>query len=138
LTRDDVDEPAAASSSVLIEDLFRREYAHLVTALARALGAHNIQLVEDVVHDALLSAMSAWRFGLPEDPKAWIIRAAHNRAIDVIRREQRLGTVLSKLATPTELTDTIEAALDPAAAALAVRTVAQGDRPGVPRRHPHD
>jgi RNA polymerase sigma factor (sigma-70 family) len=115
LTRDDVDEPAAASSSVLIEDLFRREYAHLVTALARALGAHNIQLVEDVVHDALLSAMSAWRFGLPEDPKAWIIRAAHNRAIDVIRREQRLGTVRSKLATTTELIDTIEAALAPAA-----------------------
>jgi RNA polymerase sigma factor (sigma-70 family) len=110
-----VNDPPAAASAELVEDLFRREYAHLVSALARVLGAGNIQLTEDVVHDALLSAMSAWRFGLPQDPRAWIIRAAHNRAIDIIRREQRHGTLLPKLATTTELTDTIEAALAPAA-----------------------
>jgi RNA polymerase sigma factor (sigma-70 family) len=98
-----------------VEDLFRREYAHLVSALVRVLGVRNIHLAEDVVHDALLSAMSAWRFGLPRDPKAWIIRAAHHRAIDIIRREQRLGTLLPKVATTTELTDTIDTALAPAA-----------------------
>jgi RNA polymerase sigma factor (sigma-70 family) len=110
---DDVDEPPAPASAELVEDLFRREYAHLVSALVRVLGAHNIQLAEDVVHDALLSAMNAWRFGLPRDPKAWIIRAAHNRAIDIIRREQRHGTLLSTVATTTELTETVEAALAP-------------------------
>jgi RNA polymerase sigma factor (sigma-70 family) len=110
-----VDEPTSPASAELVEDLFRREYAHLVSALARFLGADNIQLAEDVVQDALLNAMSAWRFGLPEDPKAWIIRAAHNRAIDLIRREQRHRTLLAKVATTTEVTDTIEAALAPAA-----------------------
>jgi RNA polymerase sigma-70 factor (ECF subfamily) len=110
-----VDEPTAPGSAELVEDLFRREYAHLVSALVRVLGAHNIQLAEDVVQDALLSAMNAWRFGLPQDPKAWIVRAAHNRAIDIIRREQRHGTLLPKVATTIELTDTIEAALAPAA-----------------------
>lgn len=59
--------------------------------------------------------MQAWRFGLPRDPKAWIIRAAHNRAIDIIRREQRRRSFLPELATTTALTDTIEAALAPAA-----------------------
>jgi RNA polymerase sigma factor (sigma-70 family) len=103
------------SAEELVEDLFRREYGHLVSALARVLGPNNIQLAEDVVHDALLSAMSAWRFGLPRDPKAWIIRAAHNRAVDIIRREQRHDTLLPKVATTTELTDTIDAALAPAA-----------------------
>jgi RNA polymerase sigma factor (sigma-70 family) len=98
-----------------VEDLFRREYAHLVSALVRVLGAHHIQLAEDVVHDALVSAMSAWRFGLPRDPKAWIIRAAHNRAIDIIRREQRHGRLLPEVASTTELTDSVEAALAPAA-----------------------
>jgi RNA polymerase sigma-70 factor (ECF subfamily) len=110
-----VDEPTAASSSELVEDLFRREYAHLLSALTRALGPSNIPLAEDVVHDALLSAMHAWRFGLPRDPKAWIIRAAHNRAIDIIRRERRHRFLVSELAAGVTLTDTIDAALAPSA-----------------------
>jgi RNA polymerase sigma factor (sigma-70 family) len=104
-----------ADSAALVEDLFRREYAHLVSALARALGPSNLPLAEDVVHDALVSAMQAWRFGLPRDPKAWIIRAAHNRAVDVIRRERRRQELLPELAGAAELTDTIEAALAPSA-----------------------
>jgi RNA polymerase sigma factor (sigma-70 family) len=107
-------QPAAAAPTVLVEDLFRREYAHLVSALTRALGPSNIPLAEDVVHDALVSAMRAWRFGPPQDPKAWIIRVAHNRAIDIIRREQRHRSLLPALATTTALSDTIDAALAPA------------------------
>ena len=105
----------AASSTELVEDLFRKEYAHLVSALTRVLGPSNIPLAEDVVHDALVSAMHAWRFGLPQDPKAWIIRAAHNRAIDVIRREQRHRSLLPELATTTALAGTIDAGLAPGA-----------------------
>ena len=107
--------PAAVSSTELVEDLFRKEYAHLVSALTRVLGPSSVPLAEDVVHDALVSAMHAWRFGLPQDPKAWIIRAARNRAIDIIRREQRHRSFLPELATTTALTGTIEAALAPAA-----------------------
>lgn len=103
------------SSAELVEDLFRKEYAHVVSALVRVLGPSNIPLAEDVVDDALVSAMQAWRFGIPQDPKAWIIRAAHNRAIDIIRREQRHRTFLPELATTSALTDTIDAALAPAA-----------------------
>jgi RNA polymerase sigma factor (sigma-70 family) len=111
-----VDERAAAASPTeLVEDLFRQEYAHLVSALTWVLGPSSIPLAEDVVHDALVSAMHAWRFELPRDPKAWIIRAAHNRAIDIIRREQRHRSFLPELATTTVLSDTIEAALAPAA-----------------------
>lgn len=106
--------PAEGAPTVLVEDLFRREYAHLVSALTRGLGPSNLQLAEDVVQDALVSAMHAWRFGPPRDPKAWIIRAAHNRAIDIIRRDQRHRSFLPELATTTALADTIEAALAPA------------------------
>ncbi|MGZ3423306.1 MAG: RNA polymerase sigma factor [Polyangiales bacterium] len=80
-------------SASVIEDLFRRESAHLVSALARLLGPSNIALAEDVVHDALVSAMQAWRFGIPDHPKAWILQVAKNRAIDVIRRERRLQSL---------------------------------------------
>jgi predicted RNA polymerase sigma factor len=90
--------PATPSSTELVEELFRREYARLVSALTRVVGPSNIPLAEDVVHDALLSAMHAWRSGLPRDPKAWIVPAAHNCAIDIIRREQRHRSLLPELA----------------------------------------
>jgi RNA polymerase sigma-70 factor (ECF subfamily) len=109
------DEPAGASSAELVADLFRREYGHLVSALTRVLGPSSIPLAEDVVQDALVSAVHAWRFGLPRDPKAWIIRAARNRAVDIIRREQRGRLLLPELATAAALAGTIEAALAPAA-----------------------
>jgi RNA polymerase sigma factor (sigma-70 family) len=73
-----------------VEDLFRRESVHLVAALTRLFGPSNLALVEDVVHDALVAAMQAWRFALPENPKAWLLQTAKNRAIDVIRRDRRL------------------------------------------------
>ena len=40
--------PATVSSTELVEDLFRREYAHLVSALTRVLGPSNIPLAEVV------------------------------------------------------------------------------------------
>jgi RNA polymerase sigma factor (sigma-70 family) len=59
--------------------------------------------------------MHAWRFGPPRDPKAWIVRAARNRAIDVIPRERRGASLLPELANIGTVTDTIDAALAPAA-----------------------
>lgn len=103
----------ALSSLGLVEDLFRNEHAHLVAALTRTLGPANLQLAEDVVQDALVSAMQAWRFGPPRDPKAWIVRAARNRAIDIIRRERRAISLLPELASLTAATDTLDAALAP-------------------------
>jgi RNA polymerase sigma factor (sigma-70 family) len=103
------------SSIGLVEDLFRTEHAHLVAALTRTLGASNLPLAEDVVQDALVSAMQAWRFGPPRDPKAWIVRAARNRAVDIIRRERRGMSLLPELASTSAATDTIDAALAPAA-----------------------
>src|ERR671934_109018 len=99
----------------LVEDLFRNEHAHLVAALTRILGPSNLPLAEDVVQDALVRAMHAWRFGPPHDPKAWIVRAARNRAIDIIRRERRGASLLRELASLTAASDTIDAALAPAA-----------------------
>jgi RNA polymerase sigma factor (sigma-70 family) len=99
----------------LVEDLFRNEHAHLVAALTRTLGPSNLPLAEDVVQDALVSAMHAWRFGPPRDPKAWIVRAARNRAIDIIRHEWRGASLMPELASMGAVTDTIDAALAPEA-----------------------
>jgi RNA polymerase sigma-70 factor (ECF subfamily) len=105
-------EPSAIG---LVEDLFRNEHAHLVAALTRTLGSSNLALAEDVVQDALVSAMQAWRFGPPRDPKAWIVRAARNRAIDIVRRERRGMSLLPDLANMAAVADSIDAALAPEA-----------------------
>jgi RNA polymerase sigma-70 factor (ECF subfamily) len=91
-----------ASVDELVEDFFRRESAHLLSALARLLGPSNLALAEDVVQDALLGAMQAWRFGPPDNPRAWILQVAKNRAIDLIRRDRRLERAPSEEGTELE------------------------------------
>ena len=93
----------------LVEDLFRRESAHLVAALVRLFGPSNVALAEDAVHDALVTAMQAWRVGVPHDPKAWILQVAKNRAIDVLRRERRLQGVDEALAGAVDFALSAEA-----------------------------
>ncbi|HEX4340671.1 MAG TPA: sigma-70 family RNA polymerase sigma factor [Polyangiaceae bacterium] len=99
----------------LVRDLFRRESGHLVSALVRLLGPSNLALAEDVVHDALLSAMQAWRFGVPDNPKAWILQVAKNRAIDVIRRGRRLDALRPQLDVEQGLAGALELGLSPEA-----------------------
>src|SRR5262249_55906014 len=45
----------------------------------------------------------------------WIVKAARNRAIDIIRRERRRTSLLPELASVTTVADTIDAALAPEA-----------------------
>jgi RNA polymerase sigma-70 factor (ECF subfamily) len=94
----------------LVEDLFRRESAHLVSALVRLLGPSHLALAEHVVQDALIAAMDAWRFGPPRDPKAWILQVAKRRAIDVIRRDKRLEPLPPVLESEWTLTGTVATA----------------------------
>jgi RNA polymerase sigma factor (sigma-70 family) len=103
---------AEVDATELVEHLFRRESGHLVAALTRLLGPSHLALAEDVVQDALLSAMQAWRFALPRDPKAWILQTAKNRAIDLIRRDRRL-TLRSEFESDSTLAGTVGSALAP-------------------------
>jgi RNA polymerase sigma factor (sigma-70 family) len=62
----------------------------MVPYLTRILGLGRLDLAEDVVQDTLCRAMEAWSVhGVPENPSAWLMRAARNRAIDLIRRDQQ-------------------------------------------------
>ena len=83
--------PASATDvDAALDLLFRRRSAQLTATLARILGLHELDLVEDVVQDAFVQAMRRWpRSGIPADPGAWILRVAKNRAIDVLRRQGR-------------------------------------------------
>ncbi len=72
----------------LVEHLFRHQSGQLVSTLTRFFGVENLDLVEDVVQETLLKALQQWRFrGVPKNPSAWILQAARNQAIDVLRRQ---------------------------------------------------
>lgn len=64
----------------------------MTATLVRILGAGRIDLIEDVVQEALLAALRHWpRDGIPANPTAWLIQVAKRRAVDVIRRERMVG-----------------------------------------------
>lgn len=70
------------------EHLFRKESGRLVSILTGLFGMHNLALAEDVVQDAFCRALETWKFhGVPENPSAWLLTTARNRALDVLRRE---------------------------------------------------
>jgi RNA polymerase sigma factor (sigma-70 family) len=71
-----------------VDHLFRREAGKMVPYLTRILGIGRLDLAEDVVQDTLCRAMETWPVhGVPENPSAWLMRVARNRAIDLIRRD---------------------------------------------------
>ena len=65
----------------------------MVAALARLFGLQNLELAEDVVQDAFCRALEVWKIrGIPENPSAWLMTTARNRALDVLRRERTART----------------------------------------------
>lgn len=58
----------------------------MVAVLGRIFGLQQLELIEDVVQDAFLSALRAWREAIPANPEGWLMQAAKNKAIDSIRR----------------------------------------------------
>lgn len=69
---------------------FREESGKLLASVINLLGAANLDFAEDIVQDTMLAALNQWRFGLPENPRAWLYRVAKNKTIDFIRRHRRI------------------------------------------------
>jgi RNA polymerase sigma-70 factor (ECF subfamily) len=80
------------------DHLFRRESGRMIATLTRIFGVHNLALAEDVVQDAFCRALETWKFhGMPENPSAWLMATAKNRALDVLRRERTARTFAPEL-----------------------------------------
>jgi RNA polymerase sigma-70 factor (ECF subfamily) len=71
------------------EHFFRHEFGRIVATLTRLFGVSNLALAEDVTQDAFCRAMETWKIrGLPNNPSAWLMTTAKNRALDILRRER--------------------------------------------------
>ena len=70
----------------LIDHLFRHHYGRMVASLTRILGPQQMDLVEDLVSEALLRALRVWPYqGVPDHPEAWLVQVARNLALDALR-----------------------------------------------------
>lgn len=72
----------------LVDHLFRREAGKMVAVLTKLFGLPNIETAQDIVQETLLSALNAWKLNVPDDPRAWLYRAAKNRLLDHLRRDR--------------------------------------------------
>jgi RNA polymerase sigma-70 factor (ECF subfamily) len=72
------------TGSVALERIYREHRARMLAALVRALG--DFELAEDALQDACALALSRWGETVPDDPVAWLLTAARNRAVDRLRR----------------------------------------------------
>ena len=80
------------------EHLFRRESGRMVAALSRIFGLDNLALAEDVVQDVFCRALEVWKLrGVPENPSAWLMASAKNRAVDLLRREEKARRLVPEL-----------------------------------------
>jgi RNA polymerase sigma factor (sigma-70 family) len=77
---------AGAATNQAIEAVWRIESARLVAGLARMV--RDVGLAEDLAQDALVAALERWpESGVPDNPGAWLMATAKNRAIDLARRQ---------------------------------------------------
>lgn len=71
-----------------LELVFRREWGRAVAVVTRVTG--DLGAAEDAVQEAFTEALERWSTGPPPDePRAWLITVARNRALDQLRREAR-------------------------------------------------
>jgi RNA polymerase sigma factor (sigma-70 family) len=72
-----------------VEAVWRIESPRLLAGLARL--TRDVGIAEDLAQEALLAALERWpQTGVPDNPGAWLMAVAKNRALDLLRRAKRL------------------------------------------------
>ncbi|MFI6322819.1 sigma-70 family RNA polymerase sigma factor [Nonomuraea sp. NPDC050556] len=75
-----------------LDAVWKAESARIVAALTRLV--RDVGLAEELAQDALVAALEQWPSqGVPDNPGAWLMTIAKRRAIDHIRRSQRLEQI---------------------------------------------
>jgi RNA polymerase sigma-70 factor (ECF subfamily) len=104
------------------DHLFRREAGRIVATLTRIFGVHNLALAEDVVQDAFCRALEVWKFrGVPDNPAAWLMATAKNRALDVLRRQRTARHFAPELGRLLETEWTLAPVIEELFAATAIK-----------------
>jgi len=90
-------------ANLAIEKVYHTDWGRIIATLIRLYG--DFELAEDVAQEAFAAAVDQWRSeGIPENPRAWIIQTARNKAVDRIRRRINLSEKLESYALDIKTT----------------------------------
>jgi RNA polymerase sigma-70 factor (ECF subfamily) len=86
------------------ERTFQEEWGRVLANLIGFLG--DFDIAEDAAQDAFATAAERWpRDGTPDNPRAWLMTTARNRALDRIRRDRTLAAKVRLLDVPEATED---------------------------------
>jgi len=96
-----------------IEAIWRIEQAKIIAGVARI--TRDVGIAEELAQDALVTALRRWpEQGIPDNPAAWLMATAKNRALDerrrarlIERKHEEIGRDMDEHETPD-----LDAALD--------------------------
>jgi RNA polymerase sigma factor (sigma-70 family) len=78
--------PSEQATHRAIEAVWRIESAKVIASVARIV--RDVALAEEFAQDALVAALERWsEAGVPDNPGAWLMTTAKNRAFDRLRQE---------------------------------------------------
>jgi RNA polymerase sigma-70 factor (ECF subfamily) len=93
---------AVSDTHRTIDAVWRIESARIIARLARMV--RDIGLAEELAQDALVAALENWPgSGIPDNPGAWLMATAKNRALDHFRRNKLLERKHEELGHELEL-----------------------------------
>lgn len=80
-----------------IEQIFHEASRKIFASLARTL--RDLDMAEDAMQEAFASATAQWPSeGIPENPVAWLVTAGRYKAVDTIRRREKLKKISADVA----------------------------------------
>ena len=89
--------------------VWRMEAARIIGGIARMV--RDVSLAEDLAQEAMVSALEHWRAeGVPDNPGAWLMQSAKNRALDELRRRgmmERKQEAVAVATTPESPPDAV-------------------------------
>ena len=92
----------ASDTQRTIDAVWRIESARIIAKLARMV--RDVGLAEELAQDALVAALENWpESGIPDNPGAWLMATAKNRALDHFRRNKLLERKHEQLGHELEL-----------------------------------
>jgi RNA polymerase sigma-70 factor (ECF subfamily) len=92
-----MEETAIQPVRQVVDDIYRSESRRVLATLIRLIG--DFDLAEEALHEAFAAAMEQWsRDGVPSNPRAWLVSTGRFKAIDAVRRRERLDASLPDLA----------------------------------------
>jgi RNA polymerase sigma factor (sigma-70 family) len=103
----------ASDTHQAIEAIWRIEQAKIIAGVARI--TRDVGIAEELAQDALVAALKRWpEQGVPDNPAAWLMATAKNRALDEHRRAKLIERKHEEIGREMDEPDTpdLDTALD--------------------------